>query len=113
MVEQPEAPTMRTRSRIYQEPRLNESERSVAVWCPRDCGGYISEEPQRGANGAWAEVLFCLDNACGWREWTVEDIRADVHRLARQGHRPSEIAARLGISERSVFRQMALAASRR
>lgn len=98
---------MRTRGRIYQEPRLSESERSVAVWCPRGCGGYLAEEPQRGANGAWAEVLFCLDETCGWREWTVEDICADVQRLARQGHRPAEIAARLGISERSVFRRLA------
>jgi len=98
---------MRTRGRIYQEPRLTESERAVAVWCPRGCGGYLAEEPQRGANGAWAEVLFCLSESCGWREWAVEDICADVHRLARQGHRPSEIAMHLGISERSVFRRLA------
>lgn len=98
---------MRTRSRIYHDPRLNESERSVAVWCPLRCGAYLAEEPQRGANGAWAEVLFCLNEACGWREWTVVDICSDVEQLARQGHRPSEIAARLGISERSVFRRLA------
>lgn len=98
---------MRTRGRVYGEPRLSESERSVAVWCPRECGAYLAEEPQRGANGAWVEVLFCLNAACGWREWTVEDLRADVARLAREGHRPSEIAARLGISERSVFRRLA------
>jgi hypothetical protein len=98
---------MRTRRRVFEEPRLSESERSVAVLCPRNCGGFLSEERQRGANGAWAEVLFCLKKACGWREWTVEDICADVARLARQGHRPSEIARHLGISERSVFRRLA------
>lgn len=96
----------RTRGRIFHEPRLTESERAVALWCPRGCGGYLSEELQRGANGAFADVLFCLNEACGWREWTVEDICADVHRLARQGQRPSEIARRLGISERTVFRRL-------
>lgn len=98
---------MRTRGRVYQEPRLNESERSQIEYCPRGCGRFVSEERQRGANGAWADVLFCLNETCGWREWTVEDICADVHRLARQGRRPSEIARRLGISERSVFRRLA------
>lgn len=98
---------MRTRGRVYQEPRLNESERSVAVYCPRGCGTFLSEEPQRGANGAWVEVLFCLNADCGWREWTVEDICSDVEQLARQGHRPAEIATRLGISERTVFRRLA------
>lgn len=98
---------MRTRGRIYHEPRLSESERSVATRCPRGCGAFLSEERQRGANGAWADVLFCLDKACGWREWTVEDICADVHRLARQGHGPSDIARHLGISERTVFRRLA------
>jgi len=96
---------MRIRSRVYQEPRLSDSERSVAVWCPRDCGAYLAEEVQRGANGAWAEVLFCLNEACGWREWTVEDLRADVERLASEGLRAAEIAARLGLSERTVFRR--------
>lgn len=79
----------------------------MALWCPRGCGGYVSEELQRGANGAFADVLFCLNEACGWREWTIEDVCADVHRLAREGHRPSEIARHLGISERSVFRRLA------
>ena len=67
----------------------------------------MSEERQRGANGAWADVLFCLDSSCSWREWTVADICSDVEELARLGHRPSEIAAHLGISERSVFRRLA------
>ena len=98
---------MRTRGRVYQEPRLNESERSQIEYCPRACGSFLSEERQRGANGAFADVLFCLDSSCGWREWTVADICPDVEQLARQGHRPSEIAARLGISERSVFRRLA------
>ncbi len=98
---------MRTRGRVYQEPRLNESERAQIEYCPRGCGSFVSEERQRGANGAFAEVLFCLNEACGWREWTVADICSDVERLARQGHRPTEIAARLGISERSVFRRLA------
>ena len=97
----------RTRGRIFHEPRLTESERAVALLCPRGCGGYVSEELQRGANGAFADVLFCLNEACGWREWTIEDVCADVHRLAREGHRPSEIARHLGISERSVFRRLA------
>jgi len=98
---------MRTRGRVYGEPRLSESERSVAVECPRNCGEMLSEERQRGANGTFAETLFCLNPRCGWREWTVADICSDVEQLARQGHRPSEIAARLGISERSVFRRLA------
>ena len=98
---------MRIRGRIYYEPRLSESERSVAVWCPRECGGFLSEERQRGANGAFADVLFCLDEACGWREWTIEDACSDVERLAGEGHRPAEIAMRLGISERTVFRHLA------
>ena len=98
---------MRTRGRVFHEPRLTESERAVAVRCPSGCGGFLSEETQRGANGAFADVLFCLNEACGWREWTIEDICADVHRLAREGHRPSEIARHLGISERSVFRRLA------
>jgi hypothetical protein len=97
---------MRTRARTYQAPRLSESERSVAVWCPRGCGGYISEERQPGANGAFADVLFCLNEACGWREWSVEDICADVEHLASQGHRPPEIARRLGISARTVLRHL-------
>lgn len=98
---------MRTRGRVYQEPRLNESVRSQIEYCPRGCGSFVSEERQRGANGAFADVLFCLDGSCGWREWTVEDICSEVHRLARRGQRPSEIAARVGISERSVFRRLA------
>ncbi len=98
---------MRTRGRAYQEPRLTESERSQIEYCPRGCGSFVTEERQRGANGAFADVLFCLDGACGWREWTVVDVCADVHRLARQGHRPLEIARHLGISERSVFRRLA------
>lgn len=100
---------MRTRGRVYQEPRLNESERSQIEYCPRGCGSFVSEERQRGANGAWADVLFCLDSSCGWREWTVDDIRADIASLARQGRRPSDIAKHLGISERSVFRRLAVA----
>lgn len=97
---------MRTRSRLYGEPRLNESERSVAVWCPRGCGAYLAEERQRGANGAWADVLFCLDEACGWREWTVQDVYGDIEWLRGHGLRPAEIARRLGVSERTVFRRL-------
>ena len=98
---------MRTRGRVYQEPRLSESERAVAVWCPRNCGSFLSEERQRGANGALADVIFCVSPVCNWREWTVEDICADIAWLARQGHRPNEIAASLGVSERTVFRRLA------
>ncbi|MFA7297578.1 MAG: helix-turn-helix domain-containing protein [Dehalococcoidia bacterium] len=98
---------MRTRGRVYQEPRLSESERAQIEYCPRGCGTFVTEERQRGANGKWVEVLFCLNEACGWREWTVEDICRDVEQLAQQGHRPSEIARHLGISERSVFRRLA------
>lgn len=98
---------MRTRARVYLEPQLSESERSVAVRCPRSCGAFLSEERQRGANGAWAEVLFCLNEACAWREWAVEDIGSDVERLASAGARPAEIALQLGVSERTVFRRLA------
>ena len=97
---------MRTRGRVYYEPRLSESERAVAIRCPRGCGAFLSEERQRGANGAWADVLFCLDKACGWREWTVEDICSDVEWLAAEGIRPAEIARQLGICERTVFRRL-------
>lgn len=95
---------MRTRGRVYQEPRLSESERAHVQRCPRGCGSFVSEERQRGANGLLADVLFCLDEVCGWREWTVEDISADISRRARQGQSPSEIAVCLGVSERTVFR---------
>jgi len=98
---------MRTRGRVYQTPRLTESERAVAVWCPRGCGSFLSEERQRGANGVFTEVLFCINEACGWREWAVSDVCRDLEQLARQGHRPAEIAARLGTSERTVFRRLA------
>lgn len=52
---------------------------------------------------AVASVLFCLSDRCGWREWTVLDTRPDVRRLAKQCCKPGEIAARLGIRERSAF----------
>ena len=91
---------------MYQEPRLSDMEREYAEYCPRGCGHFLSEEMQRGANGRLAGVLFCIDERCGWREWTVADICGDVDQLARQGHRPSEIAQRLGISERTVFRRL-------
>lgn len=98
---------MRTRGRIYVEPRLTEAERSLAQSCPRHCGGLLAEEMQRGANNALASVLFCLDEQCGWREWTVSDVCGDVERLTMQGYRPTEIARRLGMSERTVFRRLA------
>ena len=98
---------MRTRARVYHEPRLTEAERPLVQTCPRDCGGLLSEEAQPGANNAPASVLFCVNEHCGWREWTVSDVCGDVERLARQGHHPLEIAARLGMSERTVFRRLA------
>lgn len=98
---------MRTRGRIYHEPRLTEAERSLVQLCPRTCGSLLSEETQRGANNRFASVLFCLNEDCGWREWTVSDVCSDVERLAREGHRPAAIAQRLGMSERTVFRRLA------
>ena len=98
---------MRTRGRVYQQPRLSEAEREYVEHCPRGCGNFLSEELQRGANNALASVLFCLNAQCGWREWEVVDSCPDVHRLARQGCKPAEIAARLGVSERTVFRRLA------
>lgn len=97
---------MRTRGRVYHEPRLSHAEREYAEHCPY-CGGFLSEELQPGANGRLAGVLFCVDGRCGWREWTVSDVCSDVERLARQGCRPGEIASRLGLSERTVFRRIA------
>lgn len=97
---------MRTRGRIYHQPQMTEAERSLAEFCPRGCGSFLSEELQRGANNAPAWVLFCIDERCGWREWTVSDVCGDVETLARQGCRPKEIASRLGLSERTVFRQL-------
>lgn len=98
---------MRTRGRVYQEPRLSDVEREYAEHCPRDCGSFLSEELQPGANGRLAAVLFCINECCGWREWAIEDVCDDVARLAREGCRPQEIAIRLGLSERTVFRQLA------
>lgn len=77
----PTEATMRTRGRVYQEPRLTDSDREVAERCPRNCGSLLAEETQRGANSSYASVLFCLNQDCGWREWTVEDICSDVERL--------------------------------
>ena len=102
---------MRTRARAYQEPRLTEAERSLAEHCPRGCGGLLSEELQPGANNAPASVLFCINETCGWREWTVVDACPEVHRLAKQGCKPAEIATQLGVSERTVFRRLAERAS--
>ena len=102
---------MRTRARLYQEPRLTEAERALAQDCPRGCGSLLAEELRTGANNALASVLFCTSGACGWREWTVVDACPDVHRLAKQGCKPAEIAVRLGISERTVFRRLAERAS--
>ena len=102
---------MRTRARVYHEPRLTEAERPLVQVCPRGCGGLLSEETQPGANNAPAWVLFCINDACGWREWTIVDACPDVHRLANQGCKPAEIAERLGVSERTVFRRLAERAS--
>src|SRR3546814_788335 len=96
-----------TRGRIYQPPRLSEAQRAHVQRCPRGCGSFVAEELQRGANGALADVLFCLNRACQWREWTITDLSSDVHRLSRQGCRPAEIAERLGISARPVSRRLA------
>ncbi|MBM4415222.1 MAG: hypothetical protein FJ035_02980 [Chloroflexi bacterium] len=98
---------MRSRGRIYGEPRLSGVEREYAEYCPRGCGNFLSEELQAGANGRLAAVLFCIDDSCGWREWTVSDVCSDLEALARQGCRPTEIATRLGLSERTVFRRIA------
>lgn len=98
---------MRTRGRVYQEPRLSDVEREYAEHCPRGCGSFLSEELQPGANGRLAGVLFCIDERCGWREWTVSDVCGDVERLAHEGYRAKEIAACLGLSERTVFRRLA------
>ena len=98
---------MRTRGRSYQDPRLPDTEREYAEFCPRGCGSFLSEELQRGANHAFATVLFCVNDHCGWREWDLVDTCPDVQRLARQGCKPAEIAARLGLSERTVFRHLA------
>ena len=97
---------MRTRARIYPEPRLTEAERPLAQACPRQCGGLLSEETQPGANNAPAWVLFCINEACGWREWTIVDASPDVHWLSDQGCKAAEIAERLGVSERTVFRRL-------
>ncbi len=75
---------MRTRGRIYHEPRLTEAERALAQSCPRGCGGLLTEEMQAGANHAPTSVLFCLNDACGWREWSISDVCRDVERLAQQ-----------------------------
>lgn len=98
---------MRTRARVYDEPRLTEAERALAHLCPRRCGGLLAEESQPGANGVSASVLFCLNPGCNWREWTVSDVCSDVEQLARKGLKPAEIAARVGLSERTVFRRLA------
>ena len=60
-----------------------------------------------GANGRRAGLLFCVDGHCGWRQWTVSDVCSDIERLARPGCRTGEIASRLGLSERTVFRRIA------
>ncbi len=67
----------------------------------------LAEETQPGANGVPASVLFCLDREGGWREWTVNDVCEDLMQLARAGLKPKEIAAHLGLSERTVFRRLA------
>ena len=102
---------MRTRARVYHEPRLTEAQRPLVHACPRGCGDFLSEETQPGANNVPASVLFCVNDSCGWREWSVVDACPDVHRLAQQGCKPAEIAARLGVSERTVFRRLAERAS--
>ena len=102
---------MRTRARVYDEPRLTEAQRPLVHACPRGCGDFLSEETQPGANNMPASVLFCVNDSCGWREWSVVDACPDVHRLAQQGCKPAEIAARLGVSERTVFRRLAERAS--
>lgn len=96
---------MRTRGRIYQEPRFSKSEREVALNCLA-CGGLLSEEEQPGANGKPASVIFCLNEQCGWREWTLKDLGSEVERLACEGRSVTEIAKRLGMSERTVFRRL-------
>lgn len=53
-----------------------------------------------------ASVLFCLDEMCGWREWSLSDIGDRLDRLVERGERPEEIARQLGISERTVFRRL-------
>ncbi len=98
---------MRTRARVYHATRISEAERSLIQACPRACGDLLAEEMQAGANNAPASVLFCLNDNCGWREWEVVDACPDVHRLAAQGCKPAEIAQRLGMSERTVFRHLA------
>ena len=67
----------------------------------------VSVSNRAGANNALASVLFCTSTTCGWREWAVVDACPDVQRLAKQGCKPAEIAARLGLSERTVFRRLA------
>ena len=98
---------MRTRARVYHEPRLTEAERVLAQSCPRSCGSLLAEEMQPGANTAPASVLFCINETCGWREWSLRDVCDELTQLSAAGCRPAEIAARLGVSERTVFRRIA------
>lgn len=92
---------------MYDEPRLPSWARALATKCPR-CGALLAEEPRPAlVHRGTEQVLFCTDESgCGWREWRSADRTQAVASLTRAGRTVDEIAAALGCSRRTVFREL-------
>lgn len=81
------------------------SERRDATTCPV-CHGFLSEEPQREGRRITI-TLFCIDESCGWREWT--DAGAEIRSMSTNGASAHQIASELGVSTRTVWRERTVA----
>ncbi len=102
-------------NRVYGEPRLKPGAATqLADKCPA-CGGFLAEETRPNEFGRETAVMFCTNTTCRdlrtgepWREWWLEGGRGpDVDSLLEQGLTVPEVAARVGVSVRSVYRHRA------